>query len=270
MDRRKFLTLIGLGTAGTAGTGLAWRVRDDASSAADVPDLVPTARGDQRIIWSVKTDARAVALTFDDGPDPAFTPRILEVLDDYGVEATFFALGHNARQHSGLLRDVVAAGHEIGSHGWTHLNLAKASPEETEREIDYGTGLVEENAEVPVRVFRPPYGRFNEAAIRLLAERPIDMFVWSVTRGALATIEPEDVAAHIKGEAGPGDIIDLHDGIGRGTFQPDRDFARQLTQRRSVEIEALPRILEDAAEAGLRFTTVSKLVAKARPPQPNA
>lgn len=272
MDRRRFLTLLGLGTAGTAGTGLARRGpgTDGEAPRSRADPLVPTSTGEQRIIWSVDTDAPLVALTFDDGPDPAFTPRILEVLDRHRVSATFFSLGFNAMQHPGLMREVVDAGHEVGSHGWKHLNLAEASPQETRREIEFGTQMVEENAEVQVRVFRPPYGRFNEVAVRLLAQRPVDMFVWSVTRGGLAWTKPEQIASHIKSNTSAGDIVDLHDGIGRGTFQRDRAFARQLTQRRSVEIDALPQILEEAERSGLRFTTVSELVAKARPPENTA
>lgn len=265
------MTLIGLGTAGTAGSGVVWRGREaDAPAPRQAPKLVATSTGQQRIFWSVDTDAPAVALTFDDGPDPAFTPRILEILESYGVSATFFSLGYNAMQYPQLMREVVAAGHEVGSHGWKHLNLAEASPSETRREVEFGTRMVEDNAEVPIKVFRPAYGRFNDIAVRLLAQRPIDMYVWSVTRGGLAWQSPEEIASHIKRETSRGDIIDLHDGIGRGTFQREKEFARKLIQRRGVEIDALPRVLEDAGEAGLHFTTVSKLVAKARPPRNHA
>lgn len=268
MERRKFLALIGLGAAGTAGSGAVWRAgTSESSPPPGVEKLVGTSTGHQRIVWSVETASPTVALTFDDGPDPDFTPQILDVLDDYGVKATFFSLGYNAQRHPELLREVVAAGHEVGSHGWRHLNLAETSPAETRIEIERGTDLVEEHAQVPVRVFRPPYGRFNEIAVRLLAERRQDMFVWSVTRGGLTWTEPHEVAAHIKRETAPGDIVDLHDGIGRGTFQREREFAKRLVQRRNVEIQALPQILEDAAESGLIFTTASKLAAKARPPR---
>lgn len=271
MDRRRFLTLVGLGAAGTAGSGAALRARtQQPAPRSGVQELVATSTGHQRIIWSVDTDSPNVALTFDDGPDPDFTPRILDVLDEHRVKATFFSLGFNAQRHPELLREVVAAGHEVGSHGWRHLNLAEISPAETRREIEHGTGLVEEQAQIPVTVFRPPYGRFNETAVRLLAHRRQDMFVWSVTRGGLAWTQPDQVAAHIKNTTKRGDIIDLHDGIGRGTFHRERHFSKRLVERRRVEVQALPRILEDAREARFRFTTASELAAKARPPQRNA
>lgn len=256
---------MGLGAAGAAGVGAAV-VRDRSPQTqplVEVPDLVATQKGQQRVVWSVDTRAPVAALTFDDGPDPELTPRILDALEAFKVKATFFSLGYNAARNPALLREVVSAGHEVGSHGWRHLNLAEISPQETRQEIERGNDLVEEHAEVAVRLFRPPYGRFNEVAVRLLADRRQDMFVWSVTRGRLAWDEPERVAAHVKEETGPGDIIDLHDGIGRGTFNRDKAFAQKLIQRRSVEVDALPQILEDAADAGLRLTTVSQLMARA-------
>lgn len=266
MDRRKFLALIGAGAAGSAGTALTRR-RDEGRGTGEGPppqELEAASTGQQRITWSVETAARIAALTFDDGPDPAFTPRILEILDSHRVTATFFALGYNAARHPGLLQEVVAAGHEIGSHGWRHLSLVGASPEEARREIEHGTRLVEDHAGVAVRSFRPPYGRFDEITLRILAQQPQDMYVWSVTRGPLAWKDPARIAAHLKQEVRPGDIVDLHDGIGRGTFDRTAAFAQKLVRRRSVEVDALPRVLEEAAESGLRFTTVSELVRKAR------
>lgn len=272
MDRRRFLTVLGLGAAGGAGSGLGWRARNAGAdrAAPEAQKLAGTSSGQQRIVWSVDTASPVAALTFDDGPDPDFTPRILEVLDAYSVTATFFSLGHNAAQHPRLLREVVAAGHEIGSHGWKHLNLSQTTAEETRREIVQGTELVEDHAEARVRAFRPPYGRFNEIAVRLLAERQQDMYVWSVTRGELAWQEPWRVARHVIESTRPGDIVDLHDGIGRGTFQREEEFAQKLIRRRKVEVDALPRILEDAGDAGIRFATVSDLMTKVRPADPRA
>lgn len=261
MDRRRFLTLLGFG-AGGFGSGVAWRSQAPPERAEPRREasLEATSTGQQRIIWSVQTDSPLAALTFDDGPDPAFTPRILEILAAQSVKATFFALGHNAAQHPALLREVVEAGHEVGSHGWRHLNLADASREETRLEIIKGTEMVEDHAQVSVRAFRPPYGRFNELAVRLLAGRREDMYVWSVTRGRLSWQDPRRIAAHVASHTGSGDIVDLHDGIGRGTFNREREFAQRLIRRRSVEVDALPEIVQRCSDSGLRLTTVSDLM----------
>jgi peptidoglycan-N-acetylglucosamine deacetylase len=273
MRRRRFLGLLGAGAlGGVAGAGLARSggmnedshgQREAARGDIDKEIARPT-WGEQRIIWSVETQAREAALTFDDGPDPDFTPRILDILDHYGAKATFMMMGHNADRHPELVREVVEAGHEVGSHGWRHLNLAETTHAETRREIESGIRLVEERAHVPVRVFRPPYGRFGEAAVRLLGLRRCDLVVWSVTRGKLAWHVPQQVASHIIGSLGSGDIVDLHDGIGRGTFNPGTRFAERLRQRRRVEIAALPRILDGLADRGLNLVTTSDLIAKSR------
>jgi peptidoglycan-N-acetylglucosamine deacetylase len=271
LRRRRFLGLLGAGVLGTAvGTGLAHsggtsedadRERDAARDDIDEEVARPT-RGEQRIIWSVETESPVAALTFDDGPDPEFTPRILDILDRYGVKATFMMMGYNADVHPELVREVVAAGHEVGSHGWRHFNLAETTYAETRREIESGIRLVEERAGAQVRVFRPPYGRFGEAAVRLLGVKGFDLVLWSVTRGRLAWRAPEKVASHVVGALGPGHIVDLHDGIGRGTFNRGARFAERLRQRRHVEVAALPQILEGAAGRGAHFVTISDLIAQ--------
>src|SRR5690606_12623480 len=110
-------------------------------------------------------------------------PRILEVLDRHGIRATFMAMGFAAQRYPSLVGEIVAAGHEIGHHGWRHLNLAKVSPATTRKEIEFGAEAVEEAAGVPVRLFRPPRGRLSESAVRLLAGLHHDIILWSVTRG---------------------------------------------------------------------------------------
>jgi peptidoglycan/xylan/chitin deacetylase (PgdA/CDA1 family) len=268
MRRRRFLGLLGAGAVGGAATRLVRPGSRDVPRTAEpqpIDEYVerPTS-GQQRIVWSVDTDIPAGALTFDDGPDLDFTPQILDVLERYDVKATFFALGYNAVQHPNLLRRVAADGHEIGSHGNRHLNLAETSPAETRGEIELGTRMVEEEAGVPVRVFRPPYGRMDEASLRLLALRGNDMVVWSINRGKLAWREPHRIASHVVGSLEPGGIIGLHDGIGRGTFNRGSEGAARLRRRREVEIEALPGILRGARARGIQLTSVSKLMAAAR------
>lgn len=265
MDRRRFLALFGVGAlGGVAGTEITRSRMGDRPEDGSVQDgdaaLELETSGLERVVWSVDTDQRKVALTFDDGPDPEFTPRILDILDRHQVKATFMVMGYNAVRHPDLLADVVAAGHEIGSHGWRHLSLAEASVEETVTEIERGTRMIEERAGVPIRVFRPPYGRFNEAAVRLLAKSRRDLIVWSVTRGNLAWRDPAQVADHVVTSLGPGDIIDLHDGIGRGTFNRTGQNAARLRRRREVEIQALPRIIAGAKGRELGFNTVSDLL----------
>lgn len=267
MDRRTFIGLVGGGIVGGAAGKISATSKEEAP-AEDAPiegQVAIPASGLQRIIWRVDTDAPVISLTFDDGPDPAFTPRILELLDRHRAKATFFSMGFNATEHAGLLREVAAAGHEIGSHGWEHLNLTQISPRATYEEIEAGKKAVEDVVQVPVRLFRPPYGRFDEAAVRFLASSRDDMIVWSLTRGELAWTDPERVATHVSDAARPGEIVMLHDGIGRATFNRSAERSLRVSARREIEQRGLPEILDRIADKGLRAVTVSGLVAKARP-----
>ena len=226
--------------------------------------------GVQRVVWAVETDHPLSALTFDDGPDPEFTPRILEILEYHDVRATFMAMGYNAVRHSHLLREVVAAGHEIGSHTWSHIKLTNATPRQARAEIEHGAREVQDEAGVRVRYFRPPHGRLSDAAMRIVARLGHDIVVWSVTRGELGWQDPDLVSSHVVDSLGPGEIVDFHDGIGRATFDRSSDLATRLRRRRATEIEALPRILEGARARGLRLVTMSELLAAWRPNDPRS
>jgi len=273
MNRRRFLTYLGIGAAGTAAGTEVTRMRRPQGTPPHEethrppPREAPNAtwRGSERIVWSVDTDEPIASLSFDDGPDPEFTPRILELLDRFGVKATFMVMGYNAVRNPGLLREVVDAGHEVGGHGWSHLNLTETSLAETRHEIEHGNEVIEERTGVPVRVFRPPYGRFGQEAVRVLARSRPDMIVWSVTRGPLSWRDPRHISSHVLGTMGPGDIVDLHDGIGRGTFAPRSAPAQRIRRRREDEVQALDRILEGSQERGLRLVTISDLLAAWRP-----
>src|SRR5688500_13631103 len=122
MRRRRFISLAGAAVCGGAAVATGRRlIIDDDDDSEEVDD--PRA-GLQRIIRTIETDRPLAALTFDDGPHPALTPQILDLLQRRGIRATFMAVGHAALQHTDLLANVVAAGHELGHHSWRHINLA--------------------------------------------------------------------------------------------------------------------------------------------------
>jgi peptidoglycan/xylan/chitin deacetylase (PgdA/CDA1 family) len=261
--RRQLFALGGGAVLGAGVTGLAAPVPTPSDDHDDDEVQNPKVGG-QRVVWSVVTDQPIAALTFDDGPHPSLTPRILDMLDRAAVPASFLMMGHNAEAYPGLVAEVVAAGHDIGNHSWRHLNLARTSSTETRREIEIGAEKIEAASGRAVEMFRPPRGRLNEAALRILAPLRQDIVLWSVTRGALDWRSPQRVAAHVVDAVGPGDIIDFHDGIGRGTFAPDAPMGQELMERRLVEVAALPRILAGIAAKGIRLVRLSELL----PPAP--
>ncbi|MFP5320240.1 MAG: polysaccharide deacetylase family protein [Acidimicrobiia bacterium] len=276
MDRRRFLAVagvLGAGAAGGVGAVAAQTVAGPPEPAAapaprrrvgEQPD-VPN-RGTHRVIWAVDTDEPVAALTFDDGPDPEFTPAILDVLERYELRATFFMMGWNATTHEELAERVVAAGHEIGNHTWDHQNLAFATGEETFEQLQRGQEAIEEITGVQPRWFRPPRGQLSGFTIRHATMLGLDTVIWSVTRGPRGAGTPEGVRDHLVQHIGAGDIVDLHDGLGRGTFNPRRDFTEDLRVRREVEVRALPAAIEGVLERGIRLGTVSDVVATERRP----
>ena len=264
--RRQFFALgggaaLGAGVASVRGWTEPALTDDEYDDEAENPK-----RGGQRVVWSVATDRPIAALTFDDGPHPELTPRTLELLARHGAPASFFMMGHCAETYPDLAAEVVAAGHDVGNHSWRHLNLAHASAEDTRREIEVGAAKVEAATGVAVRMFRPPRGRLNEAALRVLAPLRQDIVLWSVTRGALAENDPGRIASYVVERVGAGDIIDFHDGIGRWTFEPRQPRAQELLERRRAELDALPAILDGIAANGIQLVRLSELL----PPQPRS
>lgn len=265
MKRRTFLAGGVAAVGGLAGGPAVLDRRDDRQvrelGANAVPGAPGQRLGQQRLIWSVPTVEPVAALTFDDGPDPELTPRILEVLAEHGVQATFNLMGWNALRHPDLVRAVVAAGHELGNHTWTHQDLAFQSTLQTRRQLQRGREAIERTAGVRPRFFRPPRGNLTGSAIASAAELGYDVLLWSVTRGGAGVGTPASVVDHLVGTVAPGDVVALHDGIGRGTFDPGGPGAHQLRARRLVEVQALPAAVEGLLGRGLRLVTVSALLA---------
>lgn len=221
--------------------------------------------GTQQVIWSAHPVGRFAAISFDDGPNPEFTPRILDALADAGVHATFFAMGFSAVHHPDLIRRIIADGHEIGNHSWTHLDQTTLDAPAIRTEIIRCKDALEQLTQKPLVGFRPPRGELTGYAQRVCAEIGYDVYMWSIERGPGGTSTPAAVTAHLVQNVRPGDIIDLHDGIGRGTFDPNASFSKALAARREVEVRALPGVLKTIAARGITLTTVTDLVRRSTP-----
>jgi peptidoglycan-N-acetylglucosamine deacetylase len=266
VNRRAFLAGTAAGAAGLASGGGAFgldrrsdlRLRELAGSAGPGGWRGPL--GQRRLVWSVPTSTALAALTFDDGPDPELTPRILEILAEQDAKATFNMMGWNAARHPELVRAVVAAGHEVGNHTWTHLDLAGQTARQAHRQIDLGCRAIEALAGVRPRWFRPPRGELTGAGVCAAAELGQDLLLWSVDRGPGDAAAPAAVADHLARAVRPGDVIGLHDGIGRGSFDPWAPAARRLRARRLVELAALPMALQRLRAGGIHLVTASTLV----------
>lgn len=220
--------------------------------------------GAQQVTWSVKTQQPMASVTFDDGPDPAFTPRVLEALREAGVKATFMVMGWNAAQHPELLKEVVAAGHEIGNHSWSHEDLAFQTAEQTRDQIVKAKETIEDIVQVPLVGFRPPRGVLNGSALMVCAELGYDLWLWSVTRGPTDPGVAADVVDWVGTHTQAGDIVDLHDSIGWHVRDRTTAYAEMLIARREVEILALPKTLATIKDRGISLVPMTTLASSAR------
>jgi peptidoglycan/xylan/chitin deacetylase (PgdA/CDA1 family) len=237
-------------------------IREAAGAAANGPHA---RLGVRRVVWSTAPLGPWAAITFDDGPTPEYTPRILDALDKAGARATFNVMGHNAVAHPELIHAIMAAGHEIGNHTWSHLDHTQIAAPQIREEIVRCKDEVEQLIQQPLVGFRPPRGELTGYSMMVAAELGYDVFMWSCTRGPGGESTPAIVARSIGTTVQAGDVLDLHDGIGRGTFDPTAQFARDLSARREVETRALPEALRRIADRGVRLTSATDLLARSAP-----
>ncbi|MBY9064574.1 glycosyltransferase [Sphingomonas yunnanensis] len=212
-------------------------------------------------------DPKKLALTFDDGPDATWTPRILDVLEAARVPATFFVIGGNALQHPALLNRIVRDGDEIGNHSYTHPNMARLGPRETALELNATQRLVEAYTGRSMTLFRAPYfgdaepTTTDELEPALQAQQAgytvvglhVDPNDWQ-RPGEDAIVQQVLDQVHSATPEKSGNVILLHDGGGD----------------RSQTVAALPRIIRQLRGEGYTFVTASQLVgaspAQAMPP----
>ncbi len=183
-----------------------------------------------------------VALTFDDGPDPAFTPRFLAVLAARRVHATFFVLGPMVQAAPQLAADIAAAGHEIGVHGWEHRYATVRGPGALHDDLARACDTIATATGAVPRLYRPPYGVLSAGALiaaRRLGLRPILWSSWGREWAPGAT--PESVQATLASTLGGGGTVLLHDS--EATAPPGTAGAA---------LGALPWLLDECGRRGLR------------------
>ena len=208
-------------------------------------------------------DAHEVALTFDDGPDPEWTPKILDILKTAKVKAAFFLVGVNAERYPHLVRRIVDEGHEIGNHTYYHPNLALCWPEHVRLELNATQLLIQTLTGRGTTLFRPPYAADTQPA-RLADLMPLQIAQDQNYLVVLENIDPQDwakpgadvILQRIKQQRHDGNIILLHDAGGD----------------RSQTVEALPRIIEYLQARNDTIVPLSKLLNTTRdalmPPLP--
>ena len=195
------------------------------------------------------SDPREIALTFDDGPNGAYTQRLLDLLATYQVRATFFLVGQYVRQDPALARAVTAAGHLLGNHTMNHPSLLWERPVRVRQEISGCSALIEDATGQAVKWFRPPFGARRPDVLRAARDLGLTPAMWNVTAHDWDATDPEKLTARIHSgihrnqRRHRGSNVLLHDG---GHLQIGTD--------RSVTLAATRKLMDSSA--GFRFVTL--------------
>jgi peptidoglycan/xylan/chitin deacetylase (PgdA/CDA1 family) len=206
-----------------------------------------------KIIPRIETAEKVVALTFDDGPTPAYTQATLDLLREKEVVATFFLMGVDVDAHPIETRAIIAAGHEIGNHTYSHPDMTFASEEQAADEIGRADDAIRRAGYTGEIHVRPPFGKKLIGLPLHLAKHDRATITWDVEPESYPEIaaDPAKIAAHVIETARPGSIIILH------VMYDSREPSRQ----------ALPAIIDGLKARGFRFATVSGLLALEAPQQ---
>ncbi|WP_026591944.1 peptidoglycan-N-acetylglucosamine deacetylase [Bacillus sp. UNC437CL72CviS29] len=185
-----------------------------------------------------------VALTFDDGPDPVFTPQILDKLKSYGVKGTFFLLGENAERYPNVVKRIADEGHIIGNHTYNHPNLAKVSDEEYRNQIVKTEEILKKLVGYVPKFIRPPYGEIREKQLGWATEQNFMIVQWSVDTVDWKGVSAEKITNTVLGNAFPGSVVLQHSTPGANL---------------QGSVDSLDRIIPELKAKGSRFVTLPSM-----------
>lgn len=187
-----------------------------------------------------------VLLTFDDGPHPAYTPKLLKILADAHVPATFFVIGKVAERNPDLIQAIAAGGHTIGNHSFSHVTLTKIPEMDVRTEYRANNDLIEQLTGKRMRFCRPPGGDYDAAVIRAAVEEGLTTVLWSDDPGDYANPGDDIVLGRTLKRISNGGVILLHDG------SPDT-------------IDILPKLIAEVQARGYRFVSPEDMVDRLGP-----
>jgi peptidoglycan-N-acetylglucosamine deacetylase len=188
------------------------------------------------VVWEVPTDQKVIALTFDDGPNPVYTPQILAVLEKYQAKGTFFVLGSRVNKYPQVSKEIVWRGHEIGNHTYHHPNMRQISCEQIAREIELTNTAILATTGTTPHLFRPPGGYYDEEIVHTAKQAGHLVVMWSWHQDTRDWSNPgvNKIVRKVLTNVRNGDIVLFHDDGGD----------------RSQTIRALEKILPNLHERG--------------------
>jgi peptidoglycan-N-acetylglucosamine deacetylase len=194
-----------------------------------------------------RVDQPYIAMTFDDGPSAENTPRLLEMLKQRNIKATFFLIGQNVVSNPDLVRRILAEGHEIGNHSWTHPQLSKLSDDRVTAEITQTQDAIKDASGFTPTLLRPPYGAITPRQREWIENRfGLNIILWSVDPFDWKRPGASVITQRILSQTRPGAIILSH------------DIHKQT-------VDAMPATLDALIAKGYKFATVSQLIAMNKP-----
>lgn len=186
-------------------------------------------------------NGKYIALTFDDGPHPDVTPRILDTLNEYNAKATFFMLGLQAEYYPALAAEVANQGHEVANHTYNHTDLTSLNHDQLINEIVTTNNKIEQATGKKPTLFRPPFGSYNEQVINVAEQNGLSIILWSVDSLDWKNRDLSTIYSTVTANASVGSTVLLHD------IHP-------------TTADALPEVLETLSAQGYHFVTVSELL----------
>lgn len=181
-----------------------------------------------------------VALTFDDGPHQTNTPRLLDILDNYGIKATFYILGQNAEYYPGIVKDIANRGHELGNHSYSHPNLTNLGYEGSLEELQHNDNILLEICGKRAATVRPPYGAIDESVEAAILDNGQRVITWNLDTEDWKNRDPDIILQRVIESVEPGSIILMHD-------------------IHETSVDAVPRVIEYLTNEGYQLVTISQL-----------
>ncbi len=187
---------------------------------------------------------KKVALTFDDGPHPIYTPKILDLLDEYSVTATFFVIGQNVVNYPEAFKKLLDSGCEIGNHTYHHKNVSNMSEGDIRKELEMTEKAISDFTNIKPTLLRPPEGSFGKHLEKVCLEKKYDVILWSIDTRDWEKASAEQIVATVLNNIENGDIILMHDYVSHGAHT----------------YEALKIIIPELLNQGYSFVGVNDLL----------